>query len=122
MFKLCMCDVDKCKVLTMGTCNFEVVLSFIDILNSNPIIIKIKIAQNTLKTTTICRIFSYPCNSYVYSPFELCKSDQHPGIALILTILPQRHIGEYSGVRVNQPGEMTAVCIGVPLLLQIRKI
>lgn len=37
MFKLCMCNMDKCKILTVGTRNFEIVFSFIDVLNSNPI-------------------------------------------------------------------------------------
>lgn len=67
-------------------------------------------------------LFWYARNNYGYSHFKFCKSDQHPGVALILTMFPQWHIGEYPGVRVNQPGEMITVCGGVPLLLQVHQI
>lgn len=33
--KLCMCNVDKCKILAVGPCHVEVRLCLTDILNSN---------------------------------------------------------------------------------------
>lgn len=33
-FKLSMSNVNKCKILAMGYCNIEIILSFTDILNS----------------------------------------------------------------------------------------
>lgn len=35
MFKLCMRDVNKCKVLAVGPCQVEVGFCLIDVLNSN---------------------------------------------------------------------------------------
>jgi len=57
-----------------------------------------------------------------HSRFQLSKSDQQPGIALILTLCPQRHVGENSGIKVNKSGEVVPIQVGVPFLLQVRQI
>lgn len=57
-----------------------------------------------------------------YSRFQLCESDQHPCIAFIMTVLPQWHAGEHSGVKIYEPGEVVLIQLRIPFLLQVRQI
>lgn len=57
-----------------------------------------------------------------YSHFQLCESDQHPGVALILTVFSQWHVGEHLGVEVKEFGEVFTVHVRVPFLFQICQI
>lgn len=56
------------------------------------------------------------------SRFQFCKSDQHPGIALILTVLSQWHIRKYSGIKVNKPGEVVRIQLRVSFLFHFHQI
>lgn len=61
-------------------------------------------------------------DSNIYLRFQLCKSDQHPGVAFILTMQAQWHIGEYSGINVDEPGEVVTIQVRVTFLLQVHQI
>lgn len=63
------------------------------------------------------------CFKYdIYSRFQLRKSDQHPGIAFVMTVFPQWHIGKHSGIKIYEPGEVVLVQQGIPFLLQLRQV
>ncbi|PWA32383.1 hypothetical protein CCH79_00012038 [Gambusia affinis] len=63
------------------------------------------------------------CFKYdIYSRFQLRKSDQHPGIAFVMTVFPQWHIGKHSGIKIYEPGEVVLVQQGIPFLLQLRQL
>ena len=60
--------------------------------------------------------------NFDYLRFKFCKSDQHPGIALILTVFSQWHIGENSGIKVSESSEVVMIQVRVPFLLQVHQI
>lgn len=63
------------------------------------------------------------CLKYdIYSRFQLGKSDQHPGIAFVMTVFPQWHIGKHPGIKIYEPGEVVLVQHGIPFLLQVRQV
>lgn len=58
----------------------------------------------------------------VHSHIQLCKSDQHFGIALILAVFSQWHSWEYTGIEVCKLCEMTRIQVRVSFLLQDHQI
>ena len=58
----------------------------------------------------------------VHSHIQLCKSDQHSGIALIFAVFSQWHSWEYTGIEVCKLCEMTRIQVRVSFLLQDHQI